>query len=142
MTEEEQIDIIIDILTDFDEMGFVPTTTVPDPETYAIKWRNKLTDALKDYRNRQKAEIDRQDKEIERLNGILENYAFEYGTTVDKERFLKKARDEAAKEFAKRLKSKHRRILDYDEAGFSAPTDVVYVETIDNLVKEFTEEKT
>lgn len=50
-----------------------------------------------------------------------------------------KARAQAVKEFAERLKSKHRRILDYDEAGFSAPTDIVYVETIDNLVKEFTE---
>jgi hypothetical protein len=133
MTEEEQIDIIIDILTDFDEMGFVPTTTVPDPETYAIKWRNKLTDALKDYRNRQKAEIDRQDKEIERLNGILENYAFEYGTTVDKERFLKKARADAVKEFAKRLKK---------ETLFDSGWGVIQPDVIDNLVKEFTEEKT
>jgi hypothetical protein len=135
MTEEEQIDIIIDILTDFDEMGFVPTTTVPDPETYAIKWRNKLTDALKDYRNRQKAEIDRQDKEIERLNGILENYAFEYGTTVDKERFLKKARADAVKEFVERLKPSY--VYDWE-----IKLDHVYEEDIDNLVKEFTEEKT
>ncbi len=81
--------------------------------------------------NRQKAEIDRQDKEIERLNGILENYAFEYGTTVDKERFLKKARAEAVKEFAERVKEKIR----------TMSRIVVYDEDIDNLVKEFTEEK-
>jgi hypothetical protein len=56
-------------------------------------------------------------------------------------RELAKERAKAVKEFADRLKSKHRRILDYDEAGFSAKTDIVYVETIDNLVKEFTEEK-
>lgn len=52
---------------------------------------------------------------------------------------IKQAKAEAVKEFAERVKSKQRRILDYDEAGFSAPTDIVYVETIDNLVKEFTE---
>jgi hypothetical protein len=47
MSREKQIDYITDLLVDFDEMGFAPTTTVPDPEAYAIKWRNKLRDALK-----------------------------------------------------------------------------------------------
>ena len=50
MSEEKQIDVIIDLLTEFDEMGFVPTTTVPDPDAYAIEWKNKLIDALKGYR--------------------------------------------------------------------------------------------
>ena len=50
MSEEKQIDIITDLLIDFDEMGFAPTTTVPDPGAYAIEWRNKLTDALQGYR--------------------------------------------------------------------------------------------
>ena len=44
------IDIITDLLIDFDEMGFVPTTLVPDPEGYAIEWKKKLTDALHGYR--------------------------------------------------------------------------------------------
>lgn len=52
---------------------------------------------------------------------------------------LNDAKAESVKEFAERLKSKQRRVLDYDEAGFSAPTNIVYVETIDNLVKELTE---
>jgi hypothetical protein len=88
-------------------------------------------ESLCDEVNRQKAEIDRQDKEIERLNGILENYAFEYGTTVDKERFLKKARDEAAKEFAEMLKEYTHDVVLYGE--------VVTMSRINNLVKEFTE---
>ena len=50
MSGEKQIEVIIDLLTEFDEMGFVPTTTVPDPDAYAIEWKNKLIDALKGYR--------------------------------------------------------------------------------------------
>lgn len=50
MSKEKQIDIIRDLLIEFDEMGFIPTTTVPDPEAYAIKWRAEITKALEDYR--------------------------------------------------------------------------------------------
>lgn len=32
---------IIDLLTEFDEMGFAPTTLHPDPEQYAIDWRER-----------------------------------------------------------------------------------------------------
>ena len=39
---------ITDLLTDFDEMGFAPTTAVPDPEAYAIKWREKITKAIEE----------------------------------------------------------------------------------------------
>ena len=56
MSKEEQIDVIIDLLTEFDEMGFVPTTTVPDPDAYAIEWKNKLIDALKGYRKQSEGE--------------------------------------------------------------------------------------
>lgn len=48
MSKDKQIDIITELLIDFDEMGFAPTTTVPDPEAYAINWRNNLTNALRD----------------------------------------------------------------------------------------------
>ena len=50
MSKEKQIEIIIDLLTDFDEMGFAPTTPCPNPEAYAIDWKNKLTKALEDCR--------------------------------------------------------------------------------------------
>lgn len=56
MAEEKQIDIIIDLLIDFDEMGFIPTTTVPDPEAYAIKWRAEITKAFEDYRKQSEGE--------------------------------------------------------------------------------------
>ena len=74
--------------------------------------------------------INRQKAEIEELREIV---------FMDRSEAIKQLKADAVKEFAERLKSKHRRILDYDEAGFSAPTDIVYVETIHNLVKEFTE---
>lgn len=50
------MDNIIDLLTEFDEMGFQPTTTVPNPEAYAIKWRDQLTKALIDYRKQSEGE--------------------------------------------------------------------------------------
>lgn len=56
MAEDKQIDIIIDLLIDFDEMGFIPTTTVPDPEAYAIKWRAEITKAFEDYRKQSEGE--------------------------------------------------------------------------------------
>ena len=49
MSREKQIDIIRDLLVDFDEMGFVPSVAVPDHEAYAIKWRDKITKALEGY---------------------------------------------------------------------------------------------
>lgn len=53
----EQIEIITDLLVDFDEMGFCPTTSCPDPDAYAIEWRNKMTNALKGYRTELAREI-------------------------------------------------------------------------------------
>ena len=142
MTEEEQIDIIIDILTDFDEMGFAPTTTVPDPETYAIKWRNKLTDALKDYRNRQKAEIERLQYYNENLRCINTDLS---NNLLDE---VKTARAEAVKEFAEELKkdiSWHRTEMYMNGLKGTPRTHEITYETveeyIDNLVKEFMEEK-
>ena len=122
MTEEEQIDIIIDILTDFDEMGFAPTTTVPDPETYAIEWRNKLTDALNDYRNRQKAEIE-----------FWKQNAFD--GCMERGRIVKNARAEAVKEFAERLKEAIRDVakIEFQDGYYY----LIGVPLIDNLVKEF-----
>ena len=54
--KQKQIDIITDLLTDFDEMGFAPTTLCPEPEAYAIDWKNKLTNALQGYRKQSEGE--------------------------------------------------------------------------------------
>ena len=79
---------------------------------------------------RLKEEIVKLEAETDRLNYLLQCYALEHGTAVDKERFLKPARAEAVKEFAERLKKGA--VLDDDLLWV---TDV----DIDNLVKEFTE---
>lgn len=33
---------IIDLITEFDEMSFAPTTLCPDPEQFAIDWRDQV----------------------------------------------------------------------------------------------------
>ena len=35
-------DSLTDLLIEFDEMGFAPTTPCPNPEEYAIGWRGKV----------------------------------------------------------------------------------------------------
>ena len=35
-------EVMQDLLIDFDEMGFAPTTTVPNPDKYACEWKEKL----------------------------------------------------------------------------------------------------
>ena len=52
----KQIDILEDLLIDFDELGFVPTTTVPDPEGYAVRWKRRLVNALAGYRKQSEGE--------------------------------------------------------------------------------------
>ena len=72
--------------------------------------------------------INRQEAEIERLKRILDSYALQYGTAVDKDRFLRQAKSEAIKEFAERLKLNGYWDIDLP--------DYVFVDDIDNLVKE------
>lgn len=54
-----EFELILDLLIDFDEMGFIPTTTVPDPEAYAIEWRRKITDLITKFKQKlEKVEAD------------------------------------------------------------------------------------
>ena len=92
---------------------------------------------IEDEYNRQKAEIEEQEAEINRLNYLLQCYALEYGTVVDKERVLKSARAEAVKEFAERLKEECGNVARMEFGGFTY--FCVGYEFFDNLVKEFTE---
>lgn len=73
--------------------------------------------------NRQKAEIESKNRQIEEL--------------VSFQRFCER---KAIKEFAKRLKRKTRKFTEYDDGGWDSTVCVVKVEDIDNLVKEITEE--
>lgn len=35
-----------DLLIEFDEMGFAPTTTCPNPDKYATEWRDRLVNCV------------------------------------------------------------------------------------------------
>lgn len=67
----KQIDIITDLLVDFDEMGFCPTTSCPDPDAYAIEWRNKMTKAIKGYRTDVAREI------FAEIDKIIDEYSLD-----------------------------------------------------------------
>lgn len=54
--QSEVIDDFDDLLIDFDEMGFCPTTLVPAPEGYAVEWKRKLVNALQGYRKQSEGE--------------------------------------------------------------------------------------
>lgn len=91
-------------------------------------------DAL-DLINRQeaeKAELQREiasyKSEIERLQRILDSYALQYGTAVDKDRLLKQAKSEAIKEFLEILKTKKQWDVDIP--------DYVFFDDIINITKE------
>lgn len=39
-------DFMQDLLIDFDEMGFAPTTACPNPDKYACEWKEKLVSEI------------------------------------------------------------------------------------------------
>lgn len=50
LTDEKTLefdDDVVDLLVEFDEMEFAPTTACPDPEEYASDWRERLFCAIK-----------------------------------------------------------------------------------------------
>lgn len=49
----------------FDEMGFAPTTVCPDPEKYAIEWRENVRAEIKRLENENAALRERLDKAVE-----------------------------------------------------------------------------
>lgn len=79
----KEIDLVTELLIDFDEMGFIPTTTVPDPEAYAIEWRNKITNALKGYRKERQGEWEKVSEKYPRYvctfcNHLYNNKGYQY----------------------------------------------------------------
>lgn len=72
---------------------------------------------------------------------VIDNGVIYTKTIEDYEKFLTDVSTEAYKEFAERLKEKHRRITDYDEAGFGCQIFIVEEDYIDNLLKELTNEQ-
>lgn len=106
---------IEDLLIDFDEMGFAPTTICPNPDEYACGWKMKLVAEI----NRQQSEIESLKIENQSLRSAANSYKLHYN----------EARTEAVKEFAERLKAtKFKHDNDY----------IIYAANIDVLMKEMT----
>lgn len=61
-------DNLIDLLTEFDEMGFCPTNLCESPEEYAIDWKKDLIVAIEWEKEEVAKEI------IGDLKGLLEGY--------------------------------------------------------------------
>lgn len=71
---------IADLLTDFDEMGFAPTTLCENPDEYAREWKEQLV-----------AEIERLEAENERFESNMKSV-------------LEIEKKNVVKEFAEKLK--------------------------------------
>ena len=97
-----------------------------------------LCGQIVDLINRLQAEIEGLEAEIDKQYEIAEaNVRAEIASGGTSCHWCEdKVRAEAYKEFAERLKDKHRRITDYDEAGFGAQIFIVEERVIDNLLKE------
>lgn len=52
-----------------------------------------------------KSEVEELEKEIDRLKGIFDSYALQYGTATDKEVFLRDAKTEVAREVISEFKA-------------------------------------
>ena len=135
-------DVMQDLLIDFDEMGFLPSTSCSNPDKYACEWKGKLIAEI----NRQQEQLEaaangqetlqkalaEKEKEIERLKNELFCIANERDSIADCiNEAVGEARAEAIREFAERLKSLlalNKQVS--NESYYYITTD------IDNLVKE------
>jgi hypothetical protein len=93
---------------------------------------------LKDFINRQKAEIERL---IDLASELTEDNEAWLADNIDLRVKLKTAKAEAIKEFAERLKKNARKFTEYDEGGWGCTVYAVKVDDIDNTVEEMTEEQ-
>lgn len=65
-------DRLLDLLIEFDEMGFAPTTVCEDPEEYAKKWRDQVWEEVKSLEAENAALRERIEKAKEALGAIKE----------------------------------------------------------------------
>ena len=114
-------------------------------EMFAFDCKDILIENALDLINRQKAEVERLEDKIfvlendlekaENLSDALENDVdIKLNYIYDLEEKLKKAKSEAIKEFAERLKEKLQWDVEFDNK-------LVFESDIDNLVKEMTMER-
>ena len=67
---------------------------------------------------RQKSEVEKLEAEVERLTTILNSYALQYGTVVDKQKVIDKAKAEVAREIFEDIKKVSCRISESNQNGF------------------------
>lgn len=85
MDDKQRID---DILVTFDEMDFMPTTLLPDPEKATAEWRANLVAAIK--------EMDDKNASLAAKNEVLTRSCDDLVKTLEEERKeLRAAQDEA-----------------------------------------------
>ena len=65
-------DRLLDLLIEFDEMGFAPTTLCEDPEEYAKKWKDRVWEAVKALETENADLRERINKAKEALSAIKE----------------------------------------------------------------------
>ena len=58
-------DRLLDLMIEFDEMGFAPTTVCEDPEGYAKKWKDQVLEEVKALKAENVALRERLDKAVE-----------------------------------------------------------------------------
>ena len=105
---------IDELLIDFDEMGFAPTTLCENPDEYACEWKRKLT-----------AEIDRLKIHLAQANAGIVNCSGCRLVEIN-----------AVKEFAENLKEKcHNYYPSIDH--YCCSEKAVNVKDIDELLKEY-----
>ena len=63
-------DRLLDLLIEFDEMGFAPTTVCEDPEEYAKKWKDQVWEAVKELETENAALRERLEKTEHRAKGL------------------------------------------------------------------------
>ena len=63
-----------DLLIEFDEMGFAPTTVCPNPDKYATEWRDRLVNCVNNATKQ--AKIDILNKAKEKLDSAPNGWAY------------------------------------------------------------------
>lgn len=63
---------LLDLLIEFDEMGFAPTSPCGDPELCAKEWKNRVREAFKALETENAALRERIDKAVEVLEKLKE----------------------------------------------------------------------
>lgn len=144
-------DVMQDLLIDFDEMGFIPSTGCPNPNKYACEWKEKLVDEINCLQEQleatiagqktlqkalaEKTEYDKISRSVKEFWGELEKLSIakekDKPTLEELLEYIENAKAEAIREFAERLKSLlalNKQVS--NESFYYLTTD------IDNLVKE------